>query len=175
MDEVEAEILDDKLRSYVHYKMKKIGRRVIHGETADDISNTAWSKSLSKPPFLLGKFPVRLAYLKTTANRHMMNLLRSSDRRPEALKENWDKVIINHTAVLAADVADRLARRASTPRQARTYRLDNQVQLLFESSRDIQREIRVISEVLEQLRTEGRDDLIAAIFDALVLQDHHQG
>lgn len=107
--ENETEFLDQKLKKYVRHRLRTLGRHRIGGESTGDIANATWARVLPQTPFLEGCTGVRVSYLKKTANNYIRNLVRTESQRPKALHKNWDKVLINHTAVRAEDVWDHIA------------------------------------------------------------------
>lgn len=107
--EHEAGLLDVKLKKYIRHRLKSLGLRRIDGETPNDIANATWVRALPQTSFIDGCTGVRISYLKTTANRYILNLVRTESQRPKALQKNWDKVLVNHTAVRAEDVWDHIA------------------------------------------------------------------
>lgn len=105
----EAPLLDERLGIFVRGRLTAWNCKQLNGEDEGDIRNTSWEKSLPQPIFHASCTHARIQYLRTTADRHMSNLIRSERQRSNGLKAAWDKVLLNRTAVRAEDVWDHIA------------------------------------------------------------------
>lgn len=107
--EEEALLLDERLDRYVRHRLWQLDRKFLDVEDAGDIKNSSWLNALKQPAFRLGCTGVRVTYLRTTAHRHILNLIRKDEQRAVGLKRSWDKAMNGWCVVHARDVWDHIA------------------------------------------------------------------